>query len=82
MDSNPLDDPAFAGETVTNDAVAGETVIDNGNYGGPEGSEPREAEPEHAANDLADDQIDLDAAEVGPADGANGPDEESASQRN
>jgi hypothetical protein len=39
--------------------VSGETVIDNGNYAGPSGSEPLEAEPELLDNDLADEDIDL-----------------------
>lgn len=38
-------DPAIAKQTVTNDAVAGETVIDTGHYAGATGSEPLEAEP-------------------------------------
>ncbi|HEV7948247.1 MAG TPA: hypothetical protein VGP24_00645 [Glaciihabitans sp.] len=56
---DPLTDPATSKQTLTNDAVAGETVIDNGNYAGPAGSEPLEAEPILADNDLADDNIDL-----------------------
>ena len=56
-----LDDPALDKETVTNDAVAGETVIDTGHYAGPDGSEPVEAEPLEAENDLSDEEIDLDA---------------------
>jgi len=56
---DPLLDPAAANQTVTNDAVAGETVIDNGNYAGPTGSEPLEAEPALAENDLAGEDIDL-----------------------
>lgn len=58
----PFDDPAFDKETVVNDAVAGETVIDNGHYAGPEGSEPLEAEPRYDDNDLDDENIDLGAA--------------------
>jgi hypothetical protein len=56
---DPLLDPDAANQTVTNDAVAGETVIDNGNYAGPTGSEPEESEPIYADNDLAGDDIDL-----------------------
>jgi hypothetical protein len=56
---DPLTDPAASKQTVINDAVAGETVIDNGNYAGPTGSEPVEAEPALAENDLAGDDIDL-----------------------
>jgi hypothetical protein len=52
-------DPALAKQTVTNDAVAGETVVDNGHYAGPAGSEPLEAEPELPENDLDADAIDL-----------------------
>jgi hypothetical protein len=52
-------DPAIDKQTVTNDAVAGETVIDNGHYAGPSGSEPLEAEPELPENDLDPDSIDL-----------------------
>ena len=56
---DPLTDPAVAQQTATNDAVAGETVIDNGNYAGATGSEPVEAEPVLAENDLAGEDIDL-----------------------
>lgn len=57
-------DPALDGqEILTNDAVAGETVIDNGHYAGPEGSEPLEGTPEYAENDLAGEDIDLDEKE-------------------
>lgn len=45
--------------TVTNDAVAGEPVVPTGHYAGPEGSEPLEAEPETAGNDLEGEPIDL-----------------------
>jgi hypothetical protein len=43
-----LDDPDLAGETVTNDAVAGETVfsgVGDGNDG-PTGGAPGEAQPD------------------------------------
>lgn len=43
--NDPLTEPGLDKQTITNDAVAGETVIDNGHYAGPEGSEPLEAEP-------------------------------------
>ena len=56
---DPLADAAASKQTITNDAVAGETVIDNGNYAGPTGSEPLEAEPELAENELAGEDIDL-----------------------
>jgi hypothetical protein len=56
---DPLTDPAASKQTVTNDAVAGETVVDNGHYAGPAGSEPLEAEPELLDNELAGDDIDL-----------------------
>jgi hypothetical protein len=56
---DPLTDPAASKQTVTNDAVSGETVIDNGNYAGPTGSESLEAEPELAENDLAGEDVDL-----------------------
>lgn len=56
-------DPAMDKQTITNDAVAGETVIDNGHYAGPEGSEPLEGTPEYAENDLAGESIDLDDSE-------------------
>lgn len=52
-------DPDIGRETVTNDAVAGETVIDNGHYAGPTGSEPEEIEPQYASNDLAGEAVDL-----------------------
>ena len=55
-----LDDPALDKQTVTNDAVAGETVIDTGHYAGAEGSEPLEASPELAENDLSREEIELD----------------------
>lgn len=60
---DPLTDPAISQETVTNDAVAGETVIDNGHYAGPTGSESLEADPVYAENDLAGEDIDLDDEE-------------------
>ena len=60
---DPLADPALPKETVTNDAVAGETVIDNGNYAGPTGSEPLEAEPDLPQNELEGEQIDLSDTE-------------------
>lgn len=47
-------------QIVTNDAVAGETVIDNGHYAGATGSEPEEIEPEAAGNDLENSVIDLE----------------------
>jgi hypothetical protein len=53
-------DPNIANELVTNDAVAGETVIDNGHYAGADGSEGLEVEPEEARNDLEGEDIDLD----------------------
>ena len=56
-----LDDPTLDKQTLTNDAVAGETVIDTGHYAGAEGSEPLEASPELADNDLSNEEIDLDA---------------------
>ena len=52
-------DPAIDKQTITNDAVAGETVIDNGHYAGPAGSEPLEAEPELHEDTIAPDSIDL-----------------------
>ncbi len=60
MRNNPMDDPAFAEDIAINDAVAGETVIDTGHYGGPDGSEPMEGEPVYAPNDLEGESIDLD----------------------
>lgn len=56
-------DPDIANEWVTNDAVAGETVIDNGHYAGPEGSEPVELTPYGDENELAETDIDLDESE-------------------
>jgi hypothetical protein len=57
---DPLTDATAASkQTVTNDAVAGETVIDNGHYAGPTGSEPLEAEPDLPENELAGEDIDL-----------------------
>jgi hypothetical protein len=51
-----------ATQTVTNDAVAGETVLPGLGDGndGPTGGAPREPEPEYAENDLAGEEIDLD----------------------
>ena len=62
--SELIDDPALDKQTVTNDAVAGETVIDNGHYAGPEGSEPLEGEPRAVPNDLQGEPIDLADSEV------------------
>lgn len=56
-----LDDPALEKQTLTNDAVGGETVIDTGHYAGPTGSEPREASPELPDNELSAEDMDLDA---------------------
>lgn len=48
-------------ETVTNDAVAGETVWPGPGDGndGPTGGTPHEQEPIYAENDLAGEEIDL-----------------------
>lgn len=48
-------------QTVTNDAVAGETVLPGAGEGndGPTGGSPREQEPEYAENDLTGEEIDL-----------------------
>ena len=48
-------------QTVTNDAVAGETVLPGAGEGndGPTGGSPREQEPEYAESDLAGEEIDL-----------------------
>jgi hypothetical protein len=56
---DPVADAAAAKQTVTNDAVTGETVDDNGHYAGPTGSEPLEAEPDLPENELAGEDIDL-----------------------
>lgn len=58
--SEMLDDAALDKQTVTNDAVAGETVIDTGHYAGATGSEPLEGAPTTADNDLDATEIDLD----------------------
>ena len=58
-----IDDPELGIETVSNDAVAGEPVFDTGHYGGAEGSEPLEAEPTLAENELEDEEIELDDEE-------------------
>jgi hypothetical protein len=57
----PYDDETWQ-ETVTNDAVAGETVLPGAGDGndGPTGGSAREQEPIYAENDLAEVQIDLD----------------------
>ena len=52
-------DPAIDKQTVTNDAVAGETVIDTGHYAGATGSEPLEAEPVIHDDGIDPDSIDL-----------------------
>jgi len=52
-------DPAIDKQTVTNDAVAGETVIDTGHYAGATGSEPLEAEPELHEETIDSGEIDL-----------------------
>ncbi|WP_165068393.1 hypothetical protein [Marisediminicola senii] len=62
-EANPLLDPDFDKQTVTNDAVAGETVIETGHYAGPTGAEPLEAEPSLPENELSADAIDLDTEE-------------------
>lgn len=57
---DPVEAARESKETVTNDAVAGETVLDgtgDGNYG-PTGGSPREAEP-IGGNELDDENIDL-----------------------
>lgn len=56
------DDPALDQTIATNDAVAGEPVIDTGHYGGATGAEPLEAEPEYAETDT-EEEIDLDDEE-------------------
>jgi hypothetical protein len=47
-DTDRLDDARLEGETVTNDAVAGETVFSGDGDGndGPTGGSPREGEPD------------------------------------
>jgi hypothetical protein len=52
-------------QIVTNDAVAGETVLPGVGDGndGPTGGSPHESEPRLAANDLEGDDIDLDETE-------------------
>lgn len=49
-------------ETVTNDAVAGETILPGVGDGndGPTGGAPGEGQPEYAENDLEGEDIDLD----------------------
>lgn len=57
---DPLEAARESKETVTNDAVAGETVLEgagDGNYG-PTGGSPKEAEP-IGDNELDDEDIDL-----------------------
>lgn len=68
-------DPDLA-TTADNDAVAGETVLDQAGsgYGGPTGGAPREGEPSYGENDLAHESIDL-GDDVPPA--QEGDDEES-----
>jgi hypothetical protein len=59
QDGDPLEAARESKETVTNDAVAGETVLDgagDGNYG-PTGGSPREAEP--IQGDPDEENIDL-----------------------
>jgi hypothetical protein len=57
--NDPVANATAAKQTITNDAVAGETVIDNGHYAGPNGSEPLEGQPDLPDNELAGDDIDL-----------------------
>lgn len=63
---NDADDPAerFAEseDIVTNDAVAGETILPGVGDGndGPTGGAPGEGQPEYAENDLEGEDIDLD----------------------
>lgn len=51
--------------TVTNDAVAGETILPGVGDGndGPTGGSSREGEPEYLESDLATEEIDLDETE-------------------
>jgi hypothetical protein len=57
-------DPELDPDTlVTNDAVAGETVLP-GDPQGPEGGEPREASPVYAEDDLEEDRPGLTEDEV------------------
>lgn len=56
---DPFTDPGVDKQTVANDSVAGEPVMPTGQYAGPTGAEPLEAEPRLADNDLAGDEIDL-----------------------
>ncbi len=62
-DENIIDDEERWEETVVNDAVAGETVLPGPGDGndGPTGGTAREQSPVYAENDLADEEIDLDA---------------------
>ncbi|MCU1545935.1 MAG: hypothetical protein JWP30_1035 [Homoserinimonas sp.] len=60
--SDPVDAAMASKQTVVNDAVAGETVMDGVGDGndGPTGGAPREGEPDLPANDLEGEDIDLD----------------------
>lgn len=66
-------DPALA-QTVTNDAVAGETVLPQPGDGpsGPTGGNEREAEPMRDVNDLVDADVELDEDDDAGADAAAG----------
>lgn len=57
-----LDRSRIEKETVANDAVAGETVLEGPGSGnaGPTGGAEKESEPDLPENDLADEPIDLD----------------------
>jgi hypothetical protein len=46
-------------QTVTNDAVAGETVISSSSYAGADGGEAAEAEPTLPENSLGAENVDL-----------------------
>ena len=60
--NDPVVTDAQSKQTLTNDAVAGETVLPGAGDGnnGPTGGSPGEAQPIYAENDLDADEIDLD----------------------
>lgn len=57
------DDPAAANQTVTNDAVAGETVLDGAGDGndGPTGGSPKEQTPIYDEHGTSPEKTDLGA---------------------
>jgi hypothetical protein len=72
MTDNIIGTPDDPKHLVSNDAVAGETVLPSDSYAGPNGAEPVEAEPVQPENSLGAENVDLD--DEPPASEAGSPD--------